>query len=189
MWPALSHRQCLYFHRTATQFLYKSFANNKHFNLKIYSTENFTRISSPMPKKFAIQQGIDLGARMHHAMQTELQFAERVLVIGSDCILINKDYIYTCFNKLVTHKDLVLGAANDGGYVLIGARKVSKALFNNTQWGSSMVLNTTSKNANKLGYDVHVMPELIDADSVADLYEMAKQEKLPVWAMPLLQNN
>lgn len=189
MWPTLSHRQCLYFHRQATDYLYQSFAKKKQFNIKIYTTNKFMRVSSLLPKEIEIQQGIDLGARMHQAMCKELQNADRVMVIGSDCISLNTDYVHACFEKLTRQKDLVLGKANDGGYVLIGARNVSQALFNNTQWGTSCVLNETSSNAKALGYHVHVMPELIDADTVDDLKEMAKKNILPSWALPLLTNS
>lgn len=188
MWPALSHRQCLFFHRKSTEHLYQSIAKDAAFNVCIYTTNNFKRVASLLPQNKKLQHGIDLGARMYHAMQAELKQAERVVIIGSDCIAMNTDYINRCFDRLITSNDLVLGQANDGGYVLIGAKKVSPQLFMNTDWGTANVLKQTSSNAQALGYNVHIMPELIDADSVEDLKAMAAQNNLPDWAKSLVIN-
>lgn len=187
LYPALSHRECLYFHRRSAEYLYQQIQSST-FNVKIYTTNRFRRVTSLLPEDIMLQQGIDLGARMYHAMSHELKFADRVAVIGSDCIEINQAYIKDSFDLLQNPKDLVLGQANDGGYILLAARKVSRALFRNTRWGSSEVLQTTSSNARALGYNVKLMPTLVDVDNIHDLHQMMQKNNVPDWMKPLVKN-
>ena len=186
LWPALSHRECLYFHRQALRQLFLKFANKQHFNFKVYATGSLQRFSLPYITATNTQSGNDLGIRMHNAIQQELRCADRVVIIGSDCIQVNAAYIRAAFDCMTSKKDLVLGAANDGGYVLIGASKASRALFNNTQWGSSSVYESTSNNARALGFNVHTLPTMIDVDTIEDLTIMKEQDSLPAWAKKLV---
>lgn len=67
------------------------------------------------------QRGDDLGERMARAFQ-EMHAAghDRVLLVGSDCPVLDPEYLEEAFAVLES-ADFVLGPAEDGGYVLIGS--------------------------------------------------------------------
>ena len=114
-----------------------------------------------------LQQGKDLGERMHHAMQQGLQDYQRVVLIGSDCPGITGQYIEQAFAELQQH-DLVIGPATDGGYVLIGGRKISPDIFANTQWSSEQVLEQCVRNIRDADYSHQCLAPQQDIDTPED---------------------
>jgi rSAM/selenodomain-associated transferase 1 len=65
--------------------------------------------------------------------------------------------------------DVVLIPAEDGGYVLIGARAVYLYLFSDISWGSSKVLDETRARISTLNLKAVELPVLWDVDTEADL--------------------
>lgn len=189
MWPALSHRQCLYLHKQTTQQLVRTFARQNNCRLILYTTSLQPAFNLPNNIPLKLQTGIDLGQRMHHAISTELKMSNRVVLIGSDCLELNANYIESAFSKLQSERDLVLGPANDGGYVLIGMNAPHETLFNNIIWGESGVLASTLNNAHSIGLVTHLLPTLIDVDRIQDLQTLADNNRLPAWAQPLLDKH
>lgn len=64
--------------------------------------------------------------------------------------------------------DLVLGPAEDGGYVLIGCKQVHAGLFANIPWGSDKVLARTLEQAEQLELSVTLLATLWDVDRPED---------------------
>jgi len=64
------------------------------------------------------QYGYNLGEKMHNAIYTSLKHYKKSVLIGSDCPILKADYINKAFKELEQH-DMVLGPAEDGGYVLM----------------------------------------------------------------------
>lgn len=91
-----------------------------------------------------IQRGSDLGARMLDALNRGLLEARKVILVGSDCPSVDADYIGEAVRQLDTH-DVVLGPADDGGFVLIGARKTDSAMFNGVAWGGDQACEQTAQ--------------------------------------------
>lgn len=189
MWPHLSHRESLYLHKHAIERLIEQFSNTTQFNFKLYTTEKYSRYFSKTSIQTKQQYGIDLGARMFNAMREELKTAERVIIIGSDCLSLDVELISKVFAKLSNKNYLVLNPANDGGYVLLGARKISARLFQNIDWGGPTVLHQTQNNALKLGYAIELLPSLIDIDRIEDLFELNNMHALPAWTKRLVNKN
>ena len=63
---------------------------------------------------------------------------------------------------------LSLGPAGDGGYYLIGARRVPD-VFTGIEWGSDQVFARTVEAAAVAGFRVHQLPVLSDVDTLDDL--------------------
>ena len=59
---------------------------------------------------------------------------------------------------------LVLGPSNDGGYYLIGARRLYPALFQGIAWSTAIVFEQTMEQARRIGLDVTVLPTWYDVD-------------------------
>lgn len=114
-----------------------------------------------------IQSGEDLGEKMHQAF--ELLFSlgyKNCLIVGSDLFDLKKEIIDAAFQKL-QENDAVIGPAEDGGYYLLGLKKLNSALFKNKGWGTSTVLAETLKDLNS--QLVFLMETLNDIDTFEDL--------------------
>lgn len=116
------------------------------------------------------QHGADLGARMHHALAKTLdQGAAFALLIGTDCPLLTCDYLDAAAVLLSTNMDIVLAPAEDGGYALIGLRRVQANLFSEIAWGKDTVLQTTRNRIRDLGLRGRELPVVWDLDRPQDL--------------------
>lgn len=114
------------------------------------------------------QRGADLGERMYNALWDGLERFERVVLVGSDCPGIDRDYLRQA-REALDRVDAVLGPAADGGYVLIGAGRVSLEMFEGIAWGSASVLADTTWRLRRLGLSWSELPELSDIDRPGDL--------------------
>ena len=114
------------------------------------------------------QIGSDLGARMASAMEKQLEDFRRCVIIGTDCFELDEDTIKAAFEALNDH-DAVIGPAIDGGYYLLGIKKMCTALFENKNWSTSTVFKDTidAFEEHKLSY--WVLPKMRDVDTVDDL--------------------
>lgn len=179
MWPALTHRECLYLHRQSIRSMMDKFRHK--FNIVFYTTD-----MTHFPVQTRLQHGLDLGVRMYHAMNDELKVSEKAILIGSDCPQLDENYIKQAFAALECPRDIVLGPANDGGYFLIGAKRVSPLLFKNISWGQATVLKETLSVIDKLGLRPKMFDPLIDIDTIDDLKALRDLNSLPDWANQLV---
>jgi rSAM/selenodomain-associated transferase 1 len=116
-----------------------------------------------------VQQGPDLGARMHHALGHALKDAPAAVLIGTDCPDLGAPLLEAAFAALAAGRDLVLGPAVDGGYYLVGLRRPCAALFEGINWGGAGVLARTRVRADGAGLDRYELPSLRDIDRPEDL--------------------
>ena len=123
------------------------------------------------------QTGDNLGARMFQAMQHQLSKSGKVVLIGSDCPELTKDYIDHAFNSLGNQQDLVLGPTYDGGYALIGANKIDSKIFENIIWSTDSVLEETENNIKRLGWRHFRLPIVRDIDTYEDYMHFANHEE------------
>jgi rSAM/selenodomain-associated transferase 1 len=118
----------------------------------------------------------DLGERMTRSLFDAFQrSAEQVIIIGTDCPGVNSQLLATAFEQLHSF-DLVVGPAIDGGYYLIGLRRLIAQLFTNISWGTSQVLQQTINIVQKLNLSHIYLPPLGDVD---------RPEDLPIWQQTL----
>lgn len=118
------------------------------------------------------QRGENLGERMSNAFEDGIARAEKVIIVGSDCPFISADYFQQALNAL-KEADVVLGPANDGGYVLIGLRQLQPQLFEGINWGSDTVLNETLAKLNRSQASYSLLESLSDIDRPEDLKALA----------------
>lgn len=114
------------------------------------------------------QRGVDLGARMLHAFTEALQSAEVAMCIGTDWPMLAPDFVATALQRLTQGEDAVLGPAEDGGYVLLGLRKVDPRLFAAIAWGGAQVLAQTRERLRQLQWRWSELPTSWDLDRPAD---------------------
>ncbi len=121
-----------------------------------------------------MQSGHDLGQRMFNALGRALAGAEFALLIGTDCPLMNADYLGRACRQLEAGYAVVLGPAEDGGYVLIGARRCAEELFSNIPWSSDRVLELTRSRLQVLNLPHWELDTLWDLDRLDDLKRWLK---------------
>ena len=117
----------------------------------------------------ARQRGADLGERMHRALSRALQRHRAAIVIGSDCPALRPADVARAARLLAGGCDVVLAPAEDGGYVLIGMRRISPRLFSGIEWGGPDVYAATVRKLDALGYRWRALRLLWDVDRPQDL--------------------
>lgn len=131
------------------------------------------------------QDGVGLGARMDGAIQQTLmdKSVENVILIGTDCPALTEDYLDKALLALESGVDVVLGPAEDGGYVLVGMRRPLPAVFKDIPWGSNQVMNRTIEalKANELSY--RLLDTLWDVDRPEDLARLQQLEPPLNWTL------
>ncbi len=114
-----------------------------------------------------LQQGSDLGIRMHNAFeQAFFNGYEKVIIIGSDLPDLTSEHINQAFEKLNSN-DVVMGPAEDGGYYLLGMKKLHANIFQNKDWGTSTVRKDTLYDLQN--ETVHLLETLNDVDVFEDI--------------------
>ena len=120
----------------------------------------------------AVQEGKDLGERMSNAFGTALQNGyEKVIVIGTDCPMLTAEIVNEAFKKL-NKSDVAIGASADGGYYLLGMKKLHTFLFQNIAWSTPSVFASTVSECKKHNLSYHILPTLHDVDEETDLSHM-----------------
>jgi len=115
------------------------------------------------------QRGADLGARMRHALTLALRRHRAALLIGADCPALRVFDLRRAARLLAGGCDIVLAPAEDGGYVLLGARRLVDGLFEGIEWGSSAVYARTAERLDARGVRWHALRTLWDVDRPEDL--------------------
>jgi glycosyltransferase A (GT-A) superfamily protein (DUF2064 family) len=117
----------------------------------------------------AKQRGADLGERMHRALSRALRRHRGAIVIGSDCPALQPADLARAARWLAGGCDVVLAPAQDGGYVLIGAKRISPRIFSGIAWGGPGVYETTVQKLASSGYRWRALRRLWDVDRPEDL--------------------
>lgn len=116
----------------------------------------------------------DLGRRMDQAFADAFAAgAQAAVIIGADSLAVDHAAVVDAFAALET-KDVVLRAARDGGYTLVGLRTRQSALFENIRWSTAEVLAETLARAAAAGLRVSVQGPDADIDTVEDLRDQMK---------------
>lgn len=114
----------------------------------------------------------DLGERMRLIATLGLAECDGVVLIGNDCPAIDSGYLQAACAALDDHS-VVIGPAEDGGYVLLGLRKKEVSLFADMPWGTDQVLALTLQRLSQQGCKPALLPTLWDVDRPEDLGRLA----------------
>ena len=119
-----------------------------------------------------IQSGDGLGSKMYHAIKHSFaEWADKVILIGSDCFELNSGIIEEAF-KALEESDYVLGPAKDGGYYLIGMKELNLEVFQNKEWSTENVFLDTLLDIKNQGKSHYLLPTLSDVDVEEDLGDL-----------------
>ncbi len=127
--------------------------------------------------QLAVQEGSDLGARMSNAFQLVYSKGySKSVIIGTDCPDLLTSDLNSAFMAL-SHNDLVIGPASDGGYYLLGMKKFCPQLFEGVPWSSPKVLERTLDIADHEGLDYEFLKIHSDIDTYEDWRKFSSRKK------------
>jgi rSAM/selenodomain-associated transferase 1 len=112
-----------------------------------------------------------MGRALLHAMTSLLaQGYGAACLVNSDSPTLPTAFLVGAAEVLAQPGDrMVLGAADDGGYYLIGMKSPHAALFQDVAWSTDQVSAQTLAQAKRVGLDVVTLPTWFDVDDVATL--------------------
>ncbi len=123
------------------------------------------------------QRGAELGARLENAFRKSFGLGyDEVVVIGTDTAWMGAGRVRQAFAAL-RGSDVVIGPAEDGGYYLLGMRKMLPGIFRGIPWSSERVLELTLGVAKRLKLRVKMLREDFDLDRPEDLRRAARKLK------------
>ena len=150
-----------------------------------YFEENFYKSNIDIIE----QRGKGLGDRMYNAMEEikRIHLKEgyskkekiNIIIIGTDCISLNKEDIILAFDKLRQYTNII-GPCDDGGYYLIGKQinlkqENKKKIFENIKWSSEEVLKQTINNIKQENETYFLLRQQKDIDTIEEFKDLKKQ--------------
>jgi rSAM/selenodomain-associated transferase 2 len=136
--------------------------------------ESYFELVGERVLRFGIQQGQDLGERMVRCFIDRFRQYDYMVLIGSDCPAIDGGTVAGALDVLRKDKaDVVIAPASDGGYVLIGLRKMPvdkvNQVFADIHWGTETVMDSTRRNLRRAGLKGCELATMEDIDLPSDL--------------------
>ncbi len=114
------------------------------------------------------QRGTSLGDRLEGAFRFLLSRHPCGLVIGTDSPLLSGPNLGLALKRLGV-ADAVLGPCPDGGFYLVGLRRLTAGLFKNVRWGSEFAFEDMRSNIQAAGYTCSILGAVDDVDRAEDV--------------------
>ncbi len=127
--------------------------------------------------KLLAQRGESLGDRLCNATDDLLKDGySSVCLINSDSPTLPRSVLDRAIESLANDGDrVVLGAADDGGYYLIGLKQAHRNLFDRIAWSTADVLAHTVERAAEIGLEVEMLPRWYDVDDAETLNRLCEE--------------
>jgi rSAM/selenodomain-associated transferase 1 len=139
-----------------------------------------------LPAAFQLlaQRGDGFGERLLHA--SEDLFAcgfSAVCLIDSDSPTMPQDALRQAVETLSRAGDrMVLGGSDDGGYYLLGIKRLHHQLFERIDWSTERVFAQTLERAREIGLKAELLPIWYDVDDAATLERLRQELIAPAGA-------
>jgi len=142
--PEFSAEQAATIHQQLLEHCVANLARFKNADVQLHCSPNtshafFQYLKAIYRLPLYSQPDGDLGQRMSVALFNALVEYKKVLLVGSDVPALNINYIRKAYTAL-DDNDIVLGPAEDGGYVLVGLTRPQPLMFDQIDWGTDKVL-------------------------------------------------
>jgi uncharacterized protein len=132
-----------------------------------------------LPEEFELvpQRGDAFGERLMSATEDLLRLGFGSLcLIDSDSPTVPQEAYAAAVEFLSQPRDsVVLGPSDDGGYYLIGLKKLHRQLFEGIDWSTERVLEQTIQRAREIDLPVHLLPTWYDVDDRATLERLCQE--------------
>lgn len=131
----------------------------------------------PLDFELVPQRGDAFGERLTLATEDLLGMGfDSVCLIDSDSPTVPEQAYVEAVEALAQPGDrIVLGPSDDGGYYLIGLKKVHRAVFEGIDWSTERVLEQTIARATEAGVPVHLLSTWYDVDDHVTLGRLCQE--------------
>lgn len=167
--------------------IYQQLVRHTHNVCKSLPVQKFLFFSEFIPDdisefgqdyQFEVQSGTHLGSRMENAFQRLFAKGfQKIIVIGTDCGELEKSILEEAFELLDTH-EVIIGPAKDGGYYLLGMKKLFPDLFEDIPWSTEKVLFLTMEKLEKQKISYELLEILFDVDRIEDWEKLKEKQKV-----------
>lgn len=140
-------------------------------------TDTFIACSPAGSKTYFLRFGVNLiplttnnlGHNMCYAFQEVFRRGfKKAALVGADIPDLSVPVVLRAFDVL-SEKDIVFGPAEDGGYYLIGMKKLIKTVFDNIPWSTDQTLKRSIEQASLSGHSTGLTDTLSDIDTIEDV--------------------
>lgn len=114
----------------------------------------------------------DLGARMERVARRALEVAPWFIALGADSPGLPMRLVGEARASL-ERCDAVLGPAEDGGYYLLGLRRLDRGLLEGLSWSAPSTYAATAERLSLRGYTFAAVEPWFDVDEPGDLRRLA----------------
>ncbi len=123
------------------------------------------------------QRGDGFGERLINAADDLLHVGfESCCLINSDSPTATAEAFREAAAQLQRADDrIVLGPSDDGGYYLVGMKKIYRRIFQEIDWSTERVFAQTLERAREIGLNVHLLPKFYDVDDPAMLRRLCDE--------------
>jgi rSAM/selenodomain-associated transferase 1 len=132
-----------------------------------------------LPQSFLLlaQRDKSFGERLRFAVEDLLSVGfNSVCLISSDSPIVGTATYAEAARLLSRPNDsVVLGPSDDGGYYLIGLKKLHLRLFEEIEWSTERVLDQTLARAEEMRLPVHFLPSSFDVDDQDGLSRLCSE--------------
>jgi rSAM/selenodomain-associated transferase 1 len=132
-----------------------------------------------LPTDFSLlaQRGEGFGERLFNAADDLLRAGfDSLCLIDSDSPTLPERALSAAVEELSKPGDrVVLGAADDGGYYLIGIKGAHRRLFERIDWSTARVAAQTVERAEEINLPVALLPAWYDVDDAATLSRLCEE--------------
>jgi uncharacterized protein len=103
-----------------------------------------------------------------------------VCLIDSDSPTLPQEALLEAVERLSRAGDcMVLGGSDDGGYYLIGVKRLHHRLFEQIDWSTERVFEQTLERAREIGLRAELLPTWYDVDDAATLERLQRELAAP----------
>jgi uncharacterized protein len=132
-----------------------------------------------LPADFILlpQRGENFGERLYFAAEDLFKCGfNAVCLIDSDSPTIPAENFTMAIELLSLQGDrIVLGPCDDGGYYLIGLKRLHREVFERIDWSTKRVFEQTRQRATQIGVTVHELSRGFDVDDRATLHRLCDE--------------
>lgn len=132
-----------------------------------------------LPLEFELipQRGESLSERIIFALEDLFQMGfASICLINSDSPTVPEQVFTEAATILAQPEDtLVLGPSSDGGYYLVGLKRLHRVLFEDIAWSTDRVLQQTIERAQKINLKIHLLPSWYDVDDRKTLRRLCEE--------------
>jgi len=132
-----------------------------------------------LPADFSLlpQRGNNFGERLYLAAEDLFKCGfDAVCLIDSDSPTVPAENFAQAVEFLSLPGDrIALGPCDDGGYYLIGLKRLHRELFKRIDWSTERVFKQTSQRATQIGVRIHELPRGFDVDDRTTLHRLCDE--------------